>query len=259
MNTLKTFDISKVNNLDRLLFVGYSGSGKGTLLNKILYDHRDDYGRFLVFSSTDHLNQDITSHIPKIFQWSEYHPNLIQSMIEHQQANVAFNNGEHNFTKEGIHKTSGEKHGFLVIIDDMSQDKRLKNCEQLENVLSTGRHYMATTFIIVHDLTNIKPTSRKNFNYIFIFKDMTGIQKTATFLGMTTKQVREMFEKLGKYECLVFGDGEIKKMKLREDQMPPKNFKMGDDFYHFLNDKIHNPNTIDVNSEIAHNVQESIK
>lgn len=167
---LEEFNPDDIKLDGTLVAIGKRRTGKTFLFRNILYLLKDKIPAGIVISQTDELNKFWRAHIPKKFIFKKYQPEILDAVFRRQKK--LLNSG---LSKEEIEK----KAPFLVLLDDVISDQRLKYDENLMELFVAGRHYKIMTLITTQYAKAITPTIRGNTDYAFLMKCMQARQREA--------------------------------------------------------------------------------
>lgn len=153
-----------------LVAIGKRRTGKTFLFRNILYLLKDKIPAGIVISQTDELNKFWRDHIPKKFIFKKYQPEILDAVFRRQK----------KILNSPMSKAEKEKKApFLVLLDDVISDQRLKYDENLCELFVAGRHYKIMTLITTQYAKAITPTIRGNTDYAFLMKCMQQRQREA--------------------------------------------------------------------------------
>ena len=155
------FDFTRVPN-PTILLVAKRDSGK-TYTTVSIADKFKHIGRGAAFCGTKSAE----------FQWSERFGSrctvkglkeegrkYLTELVSYQEEKVE----KYKYLK----KKFPQKYEIGLIFDDMTSDRKFAKSEQLEKLLSNGRHYHALIIICAQYLKQLPPPVRSNLDYVFI-------------------------------------------------------------------------------------------
>lgn len=138
-----------------LAIAGQTGAGKTQILREILRVNRNHFDRIIVVSSTaDILNNKDYDFVTKA---NMVHPENIDKItkIVKFQCNLVKN---------------GHKYRLCLVFDDFIGHLKTHQCDVLDKLATSGRHYSITTFYLCQHLTKLSPTIRENVKYWVVSK-----------------------------------------------------------------------------------------
>ncbi len=161
---IKELDLSMIspneNNLNKnsgfkLAIIGKPGTGKSTIITRILYEKRHLIPNALIISGTEDSNGHFGKFCPSIFIHSKYNENLIESFVKRQKIALQYCPNPWSF----------------LILDDCTDDTRIFNKPLMQAVYKNGRHYKMLYILSLQYCMDVKPVVRTNTDGIFILKD----------------------------------------------------------------------------------------
>lgn len=147
-----------------LVAIGKRRTGKTFLFRNIMYLLKDAFPACLCISQTDELNKFWRDYIPKKYIYKKYQPEILTALFARQKKIMA--------RTDLTDAEKDKKARFLVILDDVISDQRLKYDENLTELFVAGRHYKIMTLITTQYALAITPTIRANTDFVFILKCM---------------------------------------------------------------------------------------
>jgi|UniRef100_A0A6C0J832 hypothetical protein len=160
---VKKFDMNMVGDNKVILFIGKRGTGKSTLVLDYLY-HNRDFPCGTVISPTDEFNETYKPHIPSIFVYDEYTPELVEKFLSRQRIMVK------RTLKEREYKDMDPR-AFLIFDDCLYDNKSWINDRNIKWIFMNGRHGKVTFIITMQYLLGIPPGLRTQVDYLFICKE----------------------------------------------------------------------------------------
>ena len=146
-----------------LLNVGSSGSGKSTVVGRILENPRflgDFFDKIFIFSPTAELD-DLTAmlKIPKSRQFTEPKEEDLNKIIEDQK----------NLIKRfGVAKV-GKKSKVLILFEDIVSHKRFLESKAMLKLATMGRHFLISSIINTQSYTKVPRAIRIQANGLILF------------------------------------------------------------------------------------------
>ena len=141
------------------MVIGAKNSGKSELVRFIAYTYARDFAHICVVSPTA-LNQFYQSFIPSAHIHDTYSDDLIQKLVDRQEAL----------------KKSGKQVHALLILDDIlaSPDVRFekRTGSVLNLVFAANRHYNLSVLIVAQKLKGLPTICRQNADYVCITRCM---------------------------------------------------------------------------------------
>lgn len=168
---LEEFDPEDIKLDGTLVAIGKRRTGKTFLFRNLLYLLKGKIPAALVISQTDELNHFWRDYIPSKFIFKKYQPEILDALFTRQKKII--NNPK--LTKAEKDKLAP----FLVILDDVISDNRLKYDENLMELFVAGRHYKIMTMITTQYALAVTPTIRANTDYAFLLKCVQHRQREA--------------------------------------------------------------------------------
>jgi len=141
--------------------VGRRGSGKSTIIKCLMY-YFSPYIRLpIIFSHTADKNGEYDKYVPSSLIYANYNKNIIALMIAAQ-------------TKLLLNKKRDKRkkiQGLIVFDDVVAQIKAWKNDPRVIEMFTEGRHTRITTILGVHDLKDLAPKIRNQFDYVILTQE----------------------------------------------------------------------------------------
>jgi len=234
---LRDFDLKMIKDDSVVLFIGKRRSGKSFAVRDLCHRHRD-IPLGMIFSGTEKANPFFSDFFPNSFIFSNYDPELIQTLLSRQIGIKKRNAREGN-------KIDGRA---MVILDDMMDDAKIwTKSKPIKTIFFNGRHYSLFFIITLQYPIGMGPSLRTNVDWIFIMREnQNAIRKKIfdNYAGCFGKQdiFDYVMENLEEYNCLVI-DNNTKSARI-EDQVykfkadKRENFNFGCDLFWNLNSKI---------------------
>lgn len=168
---LSEFDPEDIKLDATLVAIGKRRTGKTFLFRDLLYLLKDKIPAGIVISQTDELNKFWRSHFPKKYIFKKYQPEILEAVFARQKKII---------NNKALTDEEKEKRApFLVLLDDVISDQRLKYDENLMELFVAGRHYKIMTLITTQYAKAITPVIRGNTDYAFLLKCMQQRQREA--------------------------------------------------------------------------------
>lgn len=154
---LKPFDPSRIKDDKVCVFVGHRGVGKSFLMRDIMW-HKRNIRSGVLMSATEDNTGFWRAHIPDVFIYSGYDPDLVHKIINKQKARAKARG------KEAVDPV-------FVIAEDCMYDKTLAKDKAAREVFMNGRHYKIFLMMTMQYVMSIPPELRSNIDYLFILKE----------------------------------------------------------------------------------------
>lgn len=223
------------------VFIGKRGTGKSILVKDILY-HCKKIPLGTAISATEDGNKFYSSFIPDIFIHSEYKPDVIQQVINHQRKTII------NKPKE----ESKSKNDAFVLLDDCMYDKKMIKDPNIRGIFMNGRHWRIMFMLTMQYCMDLPPDLRANIDFIFVLRENI-IQNQEklykNFFGIfpdfaTFKEVMNSCTE--GYDCMVL-DNTSRSNKIEDciywyRAKPDREFKIGSKEIWEFHKKNYNPN-----------------
>lgn len=193
-------DIESIETPSHMIILGSTISGKTCFLRYMLSIIKDRFAYGVLFSSTVGFNDDY-DFIPSRYQYQNFDPEVIKELIEIQRKNL--NKLNRKYANSSNRRLEGDEikkklPNAIVILDDTSGilDRTRECCQDIEWLITTGRHLNISVIMVLQDFTMVSPVIRKNTRYYFITKVNGSTYKhlSETCKGFTTKELKNLLE-----------------------------------------------------------------
>lgn len=187
-------------------------------------------------SGTEDGNAAYSKIIPDSFVYSDYHPDVIDNVMERQK-------------QMQLRKVANS--GMFIVLDDLGFDAKILKEKSMRYLFMNGRHlniFLCMTFQYVKDMP---PAIRSNIDYVFINKDNSkeNIEKLYSCFGGFFPNIdtfRHVMDNCTEnYECMVIDN--TSNSKHIEDNVfwykahfPTPKFRMGSPEFWALHNKKYN-------------------
>ena len=149
-----------------ILILGRRRSGKSFLTRDIFYHHKN-IPSGVVFSGTEEASPFFGNFIPDSFIHSEYDPELMESIMNHQKKKIREAKAD-GLSESGKHASNN----LFIVLDDMLHDaQNWKKEKTIKSIFFNGRHYNFLFILTMQYPLGITPELRSNIDYVFIFNE----------------------------------------------------------------------------------------
>lgn len=191
-------------------------------------------------SGTEDGNGYYGSYVPDSFVYSDYHPDVVENVMNRQKSLVSkFKKAPHT--------------GMFMILDDLGYDSKILREKSLRSLFMNGRHFNIFLCMTFQYLKDMPPAIRGNIDYIFILKDNSRENAEKLFQSFggvfpdfpSFRHVMECCTE--NYECMVI-DNTSNSKNLEDNvfwykaRMYDKPFKMGSPAFWQLHNQKYNKN-----------------
>lgn len=245
----KKFDMRKIDQCRKLVFLGKTGSGKTWLIRDCMYYLRN-IPEGIVIAGTISARENYRDFIPDTYIYQSYSKHIITNFIKNQQRKIS----------KGV-KNPG---GFIIMDDLLHEKNKWVKSEEMAYIYMNSRNDHTLHILSMQHPIGIGPELRTNIDYTFISREniISNRRKIHDhYAGMfpTLKVFNTVMDQCTEnYECLVI-DNQAKSNKI-EDQVfwykakERKNFKVGSRSYwkhHYeVYDESYNNRLFDAKNEI---------
>lgn len=140
----------------KIIVIGKAGSGKSTLIKRLMFEKCKLIPSAVVVCGTDDSNKFYSSFIPQRFIYSEYSEALMKKIIHRQ--NISIDGSENPWN--------------ILLLDDCTDDPKIFKQPIQHRLFKNGRHWKLLYILSLQHLMDIPPAIRSNVDGIFIFKDI---------------------------------------------------------------------------------------
>ena len=163
---IKELDISKIfpneNNFKsesqggaKIVVIGKPGTGKTTLITRLLYEKRNIFPSCLVMSGTEDSNGHYGKIIPSTFVHNKYDEEKLENFIARQK----------------ISKKHLVNPWSVLLLDDCTDDPRIFNKPIFQGLYKNGRHWKMLFILSLQYCMDVKPVIRTNIDGVFILRE----------------------------------------------------------------------------------------
>jgi hypothetical protein len=185
--------------------LGPTNCGKTVLMSHLVYIMKPDIA--VGISNTASTLEDWRAHIPDMFLWGKYSPDVVDHFVRHTKEFARAAVKEVNADGKLVPKTQRS----LLLLDDVGFDsKAKKSCEGLNELFCAGRHSKLTAIANIQDVVQMQKQHRSMVGTWCIFPQTNPAYIKAVFTHVTTifkseAELEFIFDKvLDKWECLVY-------------------------------------------------------
>lgn len=164
--SLRKFKMKNILPDATILILGRRRSGKSFLTRDIFYHHKN-IPSGVVFSGTEEASPFFGNFIPDSFIHSEYDPELMESIMNHQKKKIREAKAD-GLSESGKHSSNN----LFIVLDDMLHDaQNWKKEKTIKSIFFNGRHYNFLFILTMQYPLGITPELRSNIDYVFIFNE----------------------------------------------------------------------------------------
>lgn len=164
------FELKNMVKDPSIVMIAKRGSGKSYVTRDIIYHYRRiPVGA--VIAPTDRMNSFFKPFFPDLYIHYEINADVIKKILMRQSIMI---------DKERDKKKKGRKvdpSAILIMDDCLSQKKTWAKDQCIIEILMNGRHYRLTYILTMQTPLGITPDLRLNFDYIFLLKEDSAINK----------------------------------------------------------------------------------
>jgi len=151
---IKEFNPKSIDPCRVCVFVGKRGTGKSSLVTDILY-HQRKIPMGVVMSGTEESNEHYKKHIPDLFIYGDYEPDVVSKIIQNQREAVKGKNPQPCF----------------MLLDDCMYDNKWTRDKDIRGIFMNGRHWKILFMITMQYCMDLPPALRANIDYVFILRE----------------------------------------------------------------------------------------
>lgn len=171
---LALFDPSTMAENAAIVMVAKRGSGKSVLICDIMY-HKRTIPCGSVISPTDGVNPFFRSFFPDLYTHYDISEDIMSNIMKRQ---IIITRKSKEKAKKGL---KVDRRAILVMDDCIADAKAWANSTMIRVVMMNGRHYGLTYILAMQDPLGVPPKLRGNFDYVFLLKEKSDINKKKIF------------------------------------------------------------------------------
>ena len=164
------FKLEKMVDHPSIVMIAKRGSGKSFITRDIIYHYRNIPGG-AVIAPTDRMNSFYKYFFPDLFIHYDIKEEVLAKILRRQALIV-----EKSKQKEKEHKWV-DPSSILIMDDCLARKKSWAKDQNITEILMNGRHYRLTYVLTMQTPLGITPDLRLNFDYVFLLKDDSTINK----------------------------------------------------------------------------------
>lgn len=164
------FDLKKMVKDPAIVMIAKRGSGKSWVTRDIIFHYRHIPGG-VVIAPTDRMSSFYKFFFPDLYIHYDIKETILKKILVRQSMMIE---------KETEKKKQGKKmdpSGILIMDDCLSKKKSWAKDENITEILMNGRHYRLTYILTMQTPLGITPDLRLNFDYVFLLKEDSAINK----------------------------------------------------------------------------------
>ena len=195
---VKEFHIEDIPLSCTWFIVGVPGSGKGKLVENLLYYNRDKYpvGKFFTGSPTD--EEKISGIAHPLYITSTYDKEAERQHIQRQRLMIQENG-------------RGYAGNYAVnVLDDITDDPKVFKTQEIKGIFKIGSQHWAQLAIVTSQYAmDVPPDVRRSISYVALFKEENETELKKLYknfggvFGTYNNFCRAMKEFTGDYTCLI--------------------------------------------------------
>lgn len=182
------FDPTNMVPNPAIVIIAKRGTGKSVMAKDLLYHLRKMPGGVII-SPTDKLNGEYKKFFPDIYIHYEITEEILAKIMLRQKEMME--------KKEQRQKRGRniDARAVLLMDDCLSSKKEWSKFQQITEILLNGRHFHLTYILTMQEPLGLLPNLRSNFDYIFLLKENSAINKKKLWLNYAS-----MFPNLQAFE-----------------------------------------------------------
>lgn len=240
------FQIDKMVKNPAIVMIAKRGSGKSWVTRDVIYHYRHIPGG-VVISPTDRMSSFYKYFFPDIYIHYDIKDTILKKILVRQAMMIE---------KAREKKKQGKKvdpSGILVMDDCLSKKKSWAKDESIAEILMNGRHYHLTYILTMQTPLGITPDLRLNFDYIFLLKDSSAINKKKLWdnyanMFPSLAMFEKVFSECTKNYCCMVIDNRKPTDTIQEQvfwyRAKERKFSFGSEKFKEIHKKYYNPNSL---------------
>jgi hypothetical protein len=187
---ISEFDLKSMVEHPTIVIIAKRGSGKSWITRDILYANRDIPGG-IVIAPTDRMNGDYKKFFPDIYIHYNVTENILNKVLCRQTEMI-----EKKERKRKIGRKIDPR--CVVTMDDCISSKDVwKRIQAISEILLNGRHFRILYILTMQDPLGIPPALRLNFDYVFLLKENSTINKKKLYQNYASMfATQDIFERV---------------------------------------------------------------
>lgn len=168
--TILEFKLENMVTDPSIVMIAKRGSGKSFITRDIIYHYRHIPGG-VVIAPTDRMNSFYKFFFPDLYIHYDIKDTILKKILIRQAMMIE---------KAKEKKKQGKKvdpSGILIMDDCLAKKKTWAKDDNIMEILMNGRHYRLTYILTMQTPLGITPDLRLNFDYIFLLKEDSTINK----------------------------------------------------------------------------------
>lgn len=164
------FKLDKMVIDPSIVMIAKRGSGKSFITRDIIYHYKGIPGG-VVIAPTDRMNSFYKYFFPDLYIHYDIKETILKKILVRQSMMIE---------KMKDRKKIGKKvdpSGILIMDDCLARKKSWAKDDSIMEILMNGRHYRLTYILTMQTPLGITPDLRLNFDYVFLLKEDSTINK----------------------------------------------------------------------------------
>jgi len=151
------FPIHKMMNNFKLIEIGKPGSGKSEFVKDLMNVHKHKFPVVIAFSGSEENNSFYSKMMNNLYVYPEYSEEAMQNIEKRQ--------------KLAMRDPNLSNPNALLILDDVSDDKKFFNRPLYQRFIKNGRHWNLSQIQVLHDPMDIPSAIRSTIDYSVLYRD----------------------------------------------------------------------------------------
>lgn len=139
----------------KIVVIGKPGTGKTTLITRILYEKRHVLPCAFVMSGTEDSNGHYGKILPSSFVHNKYDEQKVENFV----------------TRQKMCKKYIPNPWSVLLLDDCTDDPRIFNKPIFQGLYKNGRHWKMLFILSLQYCMDVKPVIRTNIDGVFILRE----------------------------------------------------------------------------------------